>query len=266
MMYGDTGLKIVRSNPRYSTCHCPLPGHTDRHASSVIYHDSHMFVCFRCHVRMPLEKLVEDLGLGTFEFQRPEDFAPLLYTENFLYQPLTDEALGYLGERGIEDFLKLPEWVVSPAKNNGVSFLFQNAGKVFGFQTRLFPAFVERETVRYVLEGERLPWFGDLAHAKRFKVQTLVFEKAFGALKAQVAANTFNLPFVALCSAGSNYQRDLLNLVSPTTKFVFDNDAAGIRAAETVKNAGFRAFIPKFPIDDETIERTAEIIQKILEK
>ena len=125
MMYGDTGLKIVRSNPRYSTCHCPLPGHTDRHASSVIYHDSHMFVCFRCHVRMPLEKLVEDLGLGTFEFQRPEDFAPLLYTENFLYQPLTDEALGYLGERGIEDFSKLPEWVVSPAKNNGVSFLFQ---------------------------------------------------------------------------------------------------------------------------------------------
>ena len=264
-MYGETGLKIVRSNPRYSTCHCPLPGHTDRHASSVIYHDSHMFVCFRCHVRIPLEKLLSELGLGTFEVERAADFSPVLFKEIFKFQPLTDEALAYLESRGIEDFSKLPEWVVSPAKNNGVSFLFQNNGRVFGFQTRLFPAFVERETVRYVLEGERLPWFGDLKQAKQFGLKVLVFEKAFGALKAQVAANTFDLPFVALCSAGSHYQRELLDLVGISTKFVFDNDAAGRGAAEKVKLAGFRAFIPNRPIDDESIEKIGEIVQKILE-
>ena len=264
MLYSETGLSIVRSNPRYSTCHCPLPGHDDRHASSVIYHDSHMFVCFRCHVRIPLEKLVADLGIGTFDFERPEDFSPNLFKEPFHYQPLTDEALAYLAERGLNDPTNLPEWVVSPAKNNGVGFLFQNAGKVFGFQVRLFPAFVERETVRYILEGDRLPWFGDLKAAKQCDLPLLVFEKAFGALKAQVAANTFDLPFIALGSAGSHYQKELLNIVGPTTRFVLDNDEAGRRAADSVKRAGFRAFIPRRPIDDEPLERVAEIVQKIL--
>ena len=264
-MYGETGLKIVRSNNRYTTCHCPLPGHNDKHASSVIYHDTNMFVCFRCHVKIPLEKLVEDLELGVFEFERSADFRPVLYTENFSYQPLTDEALSYLGERGIDDPTKLPEWVVSPGKNNGIGFLFQNAGKVSGFQVRLFPAFVERQTVRYVLEGDRLPWFGDLHHAKKFGLLVLVFEKAFGTLKAQVAANIFGLPIVAVCSAGSNYQRQLLDIVGPTAKFIFDKDEAGARAAMSVKALGMRSFLPKLPIDDEPIERVAEIINKILE-
>lgn len=266
MMYQDTGLKIVRSNPRYSVCHCPLPGHSDRHASSVIYHDTHTFVCFRCHVRLPLEVLVRDLGLGEFEFERPDGFSPVLFNEDFHFRPLTNEALGYMEGRGLDDPTKFPEWVVSPAKNNGVSFLFRNAGKAFGFQTRLFPAFVEKETVRYILEGKRLPWFGDLAHAKQFGLKIVVFEKAFGALKAQVAANTFDLPFVALSSAGSNYQKELLDVVGPDARFVFDNDEAGRRAAQAVKAAGFRAFIPLRPIDDESIERVGEIVEKILEK
>ena len=107
-MYGDTGLKIVRSNPRYSVCHCPLPGHTDRHASSVIYHDTHTFVCFRCHVRLPLEILVRDLGLGEFEVERPEGFAPVLYDEDFHFRPLTNEALGYMEGRGLDDPTKFP--------------------------------------------------------------------------------------------------------------------------------------------------------------
>ena len=261
-MYEDTGLKIVRSNPRYSICHCPLPGHMDRHASSVIYHDSHMFVCFRCHVRMPLEKLVQELGIGTFECERAEDFNPVLFSEGFSYRPLTDEALAYLREREIYDFEKLPQWVVSPAKNNGIGFLFKNANKIFGLQVRLFPAFVEKQTVRYVLEGERLPWFGDLQYARKI----VVFEKAFGALKAQVAANTFNLPYTALCSAGSNYQNSLLDILPPTARFVFDNDEAGRRAAASVKQRGFRVFIPKKPIDDESVERVGEIVQRILEK
>lgn len=264
-MYRETGLSIVRSNRRYSTCHCPLPGHDDRHASSVIYHDTNMFVCFRCHVRLPLEKLLEQLGLGTFEFERPQDFFPVLFKEPFSLQPLTDEALAYLEERGFSDPTRLPDWVVSPAKNNGVGFLFQNAGRVFGFQVRLFPAFVERETVRYVLEGDRLPWFGDLSVARRDRLPILVFEKAFGTLKAHVAADMFGLNCVALCSAGSNYQRQLLDLVGANARFVFDNDEAGRRAADSVKRQGFRAFIPKNPIDDQPLEKVGEIVQKILE-
>lgn len=264
MRYGETGLKITHSNPRYSVCHCPLPGHDDRHASSVIYHDSNMFVCFRCHVRMPLEELLKNLGFGVFEFERVEDFNPILFEEVIKYQPLTNEGISYIQSRGFEKLEHLPQWVVSPARNNGVSFLFQNGGRVFGYQTRLFPAFVTRETVRYVLEGKRLPWFGDLQHGKQFKTKVIVFEKAFGTLKAQYAANMYDLPVTAICSAGSNFQHGLLDLVTLDSPFVFDNDEAGRRAADFVKRRGYRVFIPKFPIDDSTVENVAKIIEKII--
>jgi len=264
MRYGETGLRITSSNPRYSVCHCPLPGHSDTHASSVIYHDNNMFVCFRCHVRMPLEQLLKELGLGDFDFERVEDFNPVLFSEEIKYQPLTKEALLYIESRGFSEFEYLPQWVASPQKNNGVAFLFQNNRRVFGYQTRLFPAFVKKETVRYVLEGRRLPWFGDLGHALQFGIKVIVFEKAFGTLKAQYAANKYGLPVTAVCSAGSNFQRALLDLVDLNVPFVFDNDVAGRSAADFVKKQGYRAWIPKLPIDDTPVDNVARIIEKII--
>ena len=262
--YSETGLRITSSNSRYSVCHCPLPGHDDRHASSVIYHDSNMFVCFRCHVRMPLEQLLKDLGFGSFEFERMEDFNPVLFDETFRYQALTKEALLYIESRGFSELEHLPSWVVSPAKNNGVSFLFKNNNRVFGYQTRLFPAFVTRETVRYVLEGKRLPWFGDLQHAKQFGTKVIVVEKAFGTLKVQYAANKYNLPVTAICSAGSNFQHALLDLVNLNVPFVFDNDVAGRSAADIVKRQGYQAFIPTQPLDDAPVDKVVRIIEKII--
>ncbi len=262
--YSDTGLRITHSNPRYSVCHCPLPGHTDTHASSVIYHDNNMFVCFRCHVRMPLEILLKQLGFGSFEFERVEDFNPVLYNEDIKYQPLTKEALLYIESRGFSELEHLPQWVVSPQKNNGVSFLFQNSGQVFGYQTRLFPAFVQRETARYVLEGRRLPWFGDLQHGLQYKTKIIVVEKAFGALKMQYAANKYELPVTAISCAGSNFQGALLDIVNLNCPFVFDNDTAGKSAASFVKKMGYRAFIPALPIDDMPVDRVAKVIEKII--
>jgi hypothetical protein len=264
MRYGETGLRITSSNPRYSVCHCPLPGHSDTHASSVIYHDSNMFVCFRCHVRMPLEQLLKDLGLGDFDFEREEEFNPVLFSDELRYQPLTKEALLYIESRGFSELQYLPQWVVSPSKNNGVSFIFQNNNKVFGYQTRLFPVFVKKETVRYVLEGQRLPWFGDLWHGKQFGTHVIVFEKAFGTLKAQYAANKYGLPVTAICSAGSNFQHRLLDLVDLNVPFVFDNDVAGRSAADFVTKQGYRALIPKLPIDDTPVDNVARIIEKII--
>lgn len=264
MRYSETGLRIVHSNNRYSTCHCPLPGHNDTHASSVIYHDNNMFVCFRCHVRMPLEELLKQLGFGTFEFERSEDFNPVLYDEDIKYQPLTKEALLYIEGRGFPEFEYLPQWVVSPAKNNGVSFLFKNSGRVFGYQTRLFPAFVQKETMRYVLEGRRLPWFGDLQHGLQYKTKIIVVEKAFGALKVQYAANKYDLPVTAISCAGSHFQRALLDLVDLNAPFIFDNDTAGKSSASFVKKQGYRALIPQYPLDDTPVDNVAKIIEKII--
>jgi len=264
MRYDETGLKITTSNPRYSVCHCPLPGHNDKHASSVIYHDNNMFVCFRCHVRMPLEQLLKEVGLGVFEFDRPETFNPVLFTEKVRYQPLTDEALLYIESRGFTELEYLPSWVVSPLKNNGVGFLFQNNQKVFGYQVRLFPAFVQKQTMRYVLEGRRLPWFGDLQHGKQYGTKIIVFEKAFGALKAQVAANKYGLPVTALSTAGSHYQHKLLDIVDINSPFVFDNDTAGRSAAEVLKKNGYKVFIPRYPIDDSSVDNVARMVEKII--
>lgn len=264
-MYGETGLRIVRSNQRYTTCHCPLPGHSDKHASSVIYHDSNTFVCFRCHIRLPLSQLLRELGLGEFDFETPEaEFNPTLFSENVRIQPLTDEAIFYLESRGFTSLEMLPSWVSSPLKNNGLAFLFQNFGKLFGTQVRLFPHFVTTPSVRYVFEGKRLAWFGDLQHAKQYKTKIVVFEKAFGALRAQVVANKHEFPVTALCSAGSNIQPEILDLVGPVTPFVFDRDEAGFRAAKFVKSKGFQVFIPTHPFDEMSEEGVKKILDKLL--
>lgn len=263
-MYGETGLHVVKSNLRYSVCKCPLPGHNDVHASSVIYHDTHTFVCFRCHVRMPLEQLLREVGLGVWSFERPETFNPVLYDEPVKFQPLTNEALDYLEGRGISELELLPSWIVSPAQNNGVSFLFQNQGRILGFQTRLFPYFLGDKNMRYVLEGKRLPWFGDLQTGKQSGAKIICFEKAFGTLKAYMAAQKYGLPIMPICSAGSHYQGALLDLVGINTVFVFDNDIAGIEAGKRVRQRGFRVVIPKSPVDEQTIEGVKEVIEKIL--
>lgn len=265
-MYNETGLHIVKSNPRYSVCRCPLPGHNDAHASSVIYHDTHTFVCFRCHVRMPLEKLLQEVGLGVWSFERPEIFAPQLYDEDVKYQPLTSEAMLYLERRGVEDLELLPQWIVSPVDNRGISFLFQNKGSVFGYQTRLFPYFLNNDNMRYVLTGKRLPWFGDLQRGKQEGLQIICFEKAFGTLKAYMAAQKYGLPIMPICSAGSHFQRQLLDLVGINTIFAFDNDVAGREAGKRVKHFGFRVVIPKNPIDEQSIENVQEVLEKCMQR
>lgn len=263
-MYDETGLHIVKSNPRYSVCRCPLPGHNDTHASSVIYHDDNIFVCFRCHRRMPLEELLKEVGLGIWNFERPETFNPVLYDEPLRYQPLTKEALAYLEGRGITELELLPSWVVSPEQNNGVGFLFQNGRKVLGYQTRLFPYFLGNENMRYVLSGKRLPWFGDLQRGKQDGLKLLCFEKAFGTLKAYMAAQKYDLPVMPICSAGSHFQRQLLDIAGIDTVFVFDNDVAGVEAGKRVRHFGFRVVIPTNPVDEMSIEGVGNIIKKIL--
>lgn len=261
MILQESGLRVVRSNKKYAVCHCPYPDHSDRHASSVVYLDNMWFVCFRCHISKPLEKVLKELELGVLDFERmsdPKQFNPVLWDEEIMFQPPTQEALDYMEQRGIPKDTVLPEWVKSPLDNRGVGFLFQNSSQQFGGQIRLFPAFVTNQAVRYVLYGKRLPWFGDMDRSKRI----VCFEKAFGALKASLAIKKAGLPLSAISCAGSNFQVQLLDLVKPSTIFFFDDDEAGRRAAKNVKTAGFRVLIPNNPIDDLTIDEIAQILEK----
>jgi hypothetical protein len=212
---------------------------------------------------MPLNLLLKQVGLGEFDFETPEaEFNPELFSEPVKIAPLSQEAFSYLESRGIQDLEYLPSWVASSQKNNGIAFLFQNFNRLFGVQIRLFPHFVVRPSVRYVFEGKRLPWFGDLQHAKQYQTKLVVVEKAFGALRAQMVANEKEMPITILSSAGSNIKGDILDLVGPATPFIFDRDEAGFRAADFVKKRGFKAFIPTQPFD----EMSREGIEKILNK
>jgi hypothetical protein len=219
------------------------------------------FVCFRCHVSKPLEKVLEEVGMGTVDFERasdPKQFNPVLWNEEFMFQPVTEEAVEYMAARGIPKDTVLPNWVKSPLDNRGVAFLFQSGAKLHGGQIRLFPSFVTNPAVRYVLYGQRLPWFGDMDRSKKI----VCFEKAFGALKAFLAIKQAGLPLSAISCAGSNFQTSLLDLVKPNAVFFFDDDEAGRRAAKVTKTAGFRVLIPNNPIDDLSIDEVASILEK----
>lgn len=259
----DYGLKVARQNSRYATCHCPL--HDDKHASALVYLDNLWFVCFVCNISKPLEKVLEDAGMDSSGVERGFDIGEIdLFSEDYKVQPLTKRATDYLSSRGIDQ--PVPSFVASPVHNKGVAFTFtKNNGEVIGSQVRLFPENVAGKSWRYVFEGKRLPYMGNIAPFYREKRRLMVFEKAFATLKAEIAINKFGLPIAAISTVGAHFQNELLPFINVNTTVFFDSDAAGINAAnEMKKRTGARVIIAASPLDELTIEDMGRYLKKYL--
>lgn len=257
MKLSNDSLKVVKQTKKYALCKCPF--HNDSHASAVIYFDTQTFTCFVCHITKKITDIV-DGGLDSIErFVMPD-----LTEEPLRYSKPTGEALRYLAERKI-DVDKLPDFVVSPALNNGVGFLFTTMqGRSTGMQVRLFPDFVHSKAIRYINYGKKQPFFGHYVGFMSGKYTKLaVFEKAFGALRAQQVSEKNKLGIACLSSAGSNIDRNLFPLVGLNTVFFLDNDSAGRRAAKGVAERGFKVIIPGNPVDEMPLEALTEMLQKV---
>lgn len=255
-------LNSTHSKP-YTMLKCPF--HNDHHASAAVYHHGRggvpWFVCYACHVSMPLNEALRRLGEDELEYEAEEVFELDFSADDFRLYPPSNRALHYLEKRGV-DINALPVYIGSTKRDNGVAFAFGFDGKYVGAQVRVFP---ERQQgdMRYFLEGSRLPFFGDYARFLREPDRKLlVVEKAFGALKVQQASDKFGLGFSVLCSAGSNVQKELFSYVTPETIFIMDDDNAGRKAAAYIKSRGYRVVLPYSPIDEWSLERITETLRR----
>ncbi len=260
----DFGLRVVRQTSKYATCHCPL--HDDKHASALVYLDNMWFVCFVCNISKPLEKVLQDAGMEWRGVERSIDIDDIdLMSEVYKVQPLTAQAIDYLFSRGIDSYL-LPDYIASPVHNKGISFCFKkNNGQLIGSQVRLFPENVAGKSWRYIFEGQRLPYMGNIASYYVNGYKLFVFEKAFATLKAQIATNHFDLPVAPISSVGAHFQRSLLDITNVNTTFFFDNDIAGMNSARQVKKlTGARVIVSGQPLDELSIDDMRGYLQKYL--
>lgn len=259
----DYGLKVVSENNKYASCHCPL--HNDKHASAFIYLDNLWYICPVCHISMPLERLLQEAGLdGSGIIRRQEIDEIDLMGDAYKVKGLTKRALEYLEARGITE--ALPSFVASPLNEKGVAFVFFNQkGEAIGSQIRLFPENVVAKGYRYIFEGKRLAFFGNIAPHYLRKHKLFVFEKAFATLKAEIAVKTYSLPIAPISAVGSRFQDSLLDMTNVNTTFFFDNDTAGMNAAKDVKKrTGARVIIAGRPLDELTIEEMRVHLEKYL--
>jgi hypothetical protein len=230
----EFGLKITKQNKKYAMCLCPF--HNDKNASAMIFLDNMWFICFVCHLSMPLEKALDGAGLDPSGVERIRTFEDLdLMTESYKVKPCSKMALHYLEGRGVTTGW-LPKYIVSPTSDAGVGFAFTAGGVPVGAQVRLFPHNVSGKGSRYIFEGRRLPWFGDMASAFTEKNKLFVFEKAFATLKAAIVVRNLGLPIAVVSAVGSNVDSGLLDMAGVNTTFFFDNDEAGVRAARRTKD------------------------------
>ena len=247
-------LRVAKSTKRYTSCFCPF--HNDQHASAIVYHDSMWFVCFTCHISLPLDAVVEDVD--QFERGLPDDLD--LIIKPLRYHSLSDVAKDYLATRGI--YGNIPNWVKSPENGLGIALMFTTfTGDIVGAQIRLFPENVENRSWRYMFEGKRLQWLGNYRPHKNL----FVFEKAFAAVKAQIAIDMFGLDAVAISSVGSHFQTSLLDMTTVDTVFFFDNDDAGRRAGKRVKEqTGATVVVPKHEMDELSFGEMKEKLERYM--
>lgn len=263
MKISETGIRVASQNNRYATCYCPF--HDDKHASALVYLDNLWFVCFVCHISKPFVEAARDAGLDATLIAAADNIQDFdLMGDGYKFNHLTIEGQKYLEERGIVG--DLPNYVISPMSNSGVGFAFQkHNGEVIGAQVRLFPHNVKSKSVRFVFEGKRLPYFGNIQAHYQKGHKLFVFEKAFATLKAQQAVDKYNLPIAPISAVGSHFQGGLTEIVNVNSTAFFDNDVAGINAARKMKKmTGARVIIAARPLDELTIEEMRVYLERYL--
>lgn len=229
-------VKTVREYEKYFLCKCPNPHHKDTHPSCILWKDTGRFRCMSCDFSG-----FADGFEGSDYFRLPDfDYVPEYYKPS-------PEVLAYLDARKVR---VLPEFVVAPPHNDGVGFLQTHVnGQVIGLTQRMFHPF--GENVRYIYQGRKGSYTGDIKPFYENNHPIIVFEKMFGMLRALTISNERSIPLTLLSSNGSKldfkfWQRfNTANLL-----FIMDNDFAGIKARDFLKKLGFNAFASRRPTDE----------------
>lgn len=231
---------IIKEYKKYYLCKCPNPEHKDTHPSALLWKDTGVLRCMSCGFTTKI--------LDGFE----RDFSPQLLEEEIRYFPLSERAISYLERRGA----KPNEFTVSPHNDSGVGFLQKNVrGDVVGISIRLFTPI---EGMRYIFHGKKMPFTGDIK--KMFEGRpTIVFEKSFAWLRTQDENVCF------LCSNGVNSDwKWWLSLLPRNIVFIFDNDEAGKRARNFLRERGAKAFISTRPTDELDLGELKKLYESVL--
>lgn len=236
-------IKKNREYKKYFLCQCPNPEHKDSHPSAILWKDSGMLICMTCGHKEKIDIEVE--SEAWFDFSTTHD--------DFKYFPLSERALNYLNGRGV---YRIPEFVFSNSTNSGVSFLQRNlSGQKIGLITRIFnPA---EKGMRYSYEGRKAFFTGNLHDYFSTHKPIIAFEKVFSMLRA----SQIDGDFIPVSTNGVNVNpSDWMIFPKSDVVFVFDNDRAGLKARDKMRNYGFAAFISKMPSDEINIDRLERLI------
>lgn len=241
-------LKKVKEYKHYVLCYCPSPNHHDQHPSCILWKDSNRFKCMACDF--------SGVASNNFSsaFELPE------FDNNFEYFSPSQEVKEYIGSRGVR---VLPSFLVSTKYNDGVGFLQRNInGDVIGIIQRLFTPF--NKSTRYIYEGKKAPFTGDIEQHYKSGSPIIVIEKVFGMMRALTISQEKNLDVVVLSSNGVNISLDFWTQFSlSSVAFVMDNDIAGQRTRDRLKQLGYKAFCSKLATDEISDSLMEELILNV---
>lgn len=229
-------ITTVREYANYFLCKCPNPHHKDAHPSCILWKDTGTFKCMSCDFSGVAD------GFETSDYFKLPDFD---YVPKY-YEPSV-EVKSYLKSRRVE---YIPDFVVAPPHNDGVGFLqTQVNGQIIGLTQRMFNPF--GENVRYIYQGRKGSYTGDISPFYENNYPIIVFEKMFGMLRALTIAKNKDIPLTLLSSNGSKVDiRFWQRFNTASLVFIMDNDMAGNKAKEFLKKFGFNAFVSKISTDE----------------
>ena len=197
------------------------------------------------------------MGCGVEGFADGFDTTGFFTLPDFDYVPeyyeLSSEGRGYLKIRGINN---IPSFVVTPPHNDGVGFLQTEInGHVIGLTQRMFSPFASN--MRYIYQGRKAPYTGDISQFYTNNKPIIVFEKMFGMLRAL----QFESGLTPLSSNGSKVDiRFWQRFNCASILFVMDNDSAGRQAKDFLKSRGMNAFVSRVPTDEMTDTQMEELL------
>ena len=235
-------IERVKEYQKYFLCRCPNPHHKDTHPSCILWKDTGKYKCMSCDA----SGFADNFEANTF-FRLPDfDYEPEYY-------PLSPEAKDYLKARGVTKF---PSFLVTPPHNDSVGFLQTRVnGHVIGLSQRMFIPFASN--MRYIYQGTKAPYTGDISPFYEHNYPIIVFEKMFGMLRSLKFADGLT----PLSSNGSKVDiRFWQRFNSASLLFIMDNDTAGRRAKDFLKERGFNAFCSRISTDEMSDEQMEALL------
>lgn len=271
-------IKVSKNYKNYELCYCPY--HSDGTPSSVFLKNDGVFFCYGCKTRKTILQLAEDFDID-FDFSlfgsadnslMNIDLLPSNNQSKRIYESfvLFDKAVKYLvEERGVDlengleyelEWSDLDEAIVFPMNDY--------YGNRVGNVKRVTKSGVE---TRYIIDGEKTPVW-PLCKMKDLSDKQLIVSE--GPFKAMIVYQISKLIGWDVCSvsimgsSSSSFGKAIgvLKQNNQLPFYIVDNDTAGVKVGEKMRNSGLRCFKPSIPFDEMSKEDAIEVLKYIREK